>query len=425
MNTKGLKTERTHEENQERAYIAASRRSDRSLEARIESARRASEIHKRRTGRALRVTEQDVINEEMYEEEDDDLQSQYRRLQAHLGSSADLFNGRLNAWVLSQYGTRQMAMAAQNGMPFNPGMSMPPPNTPFFAYQPQPQSPTTTLSPGMTQRHQSYRQSPYPQQYQRMADQRSQSFSAPQDQSQQLSENDMMLQAQRRHSMIASTDGQSVPGTPQPQGDAGRPSLSRNVSASGMQPGHLGHPTFFNDHFNNAMSPQFNFNGFPPGTSSYDPIMNQSPISPLTTQMPVESQQIIGTSFDPAGQFQPMFMNMSHGQPVPSGIGYTYRPNAGSASLKPGSEGINQTLSPNPMTSGPAKIDTNVENIDTPALTNNSASSPEQVNPQFSSMGYDAFGISGYDKTPGELTAINTPNDNELFDSWLAQPSQG
>jgi hypothetical protein len=54
-----------------RAYIAASRRSDRSLEARLESARRASEIHKRRTGKALRVTEADVQNEEMYEEEDD------------------------------------------------------------------------------------------------------------------------------------------------------------------------------------------------------------------------------------------------------------------------------------------------------------------------------------------------------------------
>lgn len=37
----------------------------------MESARRASEIHKRRTGKYLRVTEADVENEEMYEEEDD------------------------------------------------------------------------------------------------------------------------------------------------------------------------------------------------------------------------------------------------------------------------------------------------------------------------------------------------------------------
>jgi hypothetical protein len=77
------------------AYIAASRRSDRSLEARIESARRASEIHKKRTGRALRVTEQDVINEEMYEEEDDDLPTQYQRLNAHLHTSSVIFNKKL------------------------------------------------------------------------------------------------------------------------------------------------------------------------------------------------------------------------------------------------------------------------------------------------------------------------------------------
>ncbi|KAI5806350.1 hypothetical protein EDC01DRAFT_598839, partial [Geopyxis carbonaria] len=78
--TKPLRSERTHEENQERSYIAASRRSDRSLEARVESARRASEIHKRRTGRGLRVTEADVLNEEMYEEEDDEFSHGYRNL---------------------------------------------------------------------------------------------------------------------------------------------------------------------------------------------------------------------------------------------------------------------------------------------------------------------------------------------------------
>ncbi|KAG9290894.1 hypothetical protein G9A89_011044 [Geosiphon pyriformis] len=63
--------ERTHEENQERAFIAASHRGDRSIEARMESARKASELHKKRTGKALRITEQDVRNEEMYREMDD------------------------------------------------------------------------------------------------------------------------------------------------------------------------------------------------------------------------------------------------------------------------------------------------------------------------------------------------------------------
>lgn len=68
-----FQSERSHEENQERAYIAASRRTDRSLEARIQSARMASEIHKKRTGKSLRITESIVENEEMYEEEDGDL----------------------------------------------------------------------------------------------------------------------------------------------------------------------------------------------------------------------------------------------------------------------------------------------------------------------------------------------------------------
>ncbi|CUS10446.1 unnamed protein product [Tuber aestivum] len=111
--TKAVKTERTHEENQERAYIAASRRSDRSLEARIESARRASAIHKRRTGRALRVTEQDVINEEMYEEEEDEYV--YRGLTAHLRNGSHDWNRRLQAYLQSQYAMRSALSQAISG----------------------------------------------------------------------------------------------------------------------------------------------------------------------------------------------------------------------------------------------------------------------------------------------------------------------
>ncbi|GAW27252.1 putative Pc18g03370 protein, partial [Rosellinia necatrix] len=59
-------TERSHEENQERAYIAASRRADRSLEARIQSAKMASDIHRKRTGRGLKVSQEIVLKEEMF-----------------------------------------------------------------------------------------------------------------------------------------------------------------------------------------------------------------------------------------------------------------------------------------------------------------------------------------------------------------------
>lgn len=90
-----------------RAYIAASRRSDRSIEARVESARRASEIHKKRTGRSLKVTEADVQNEEMYEEEDDDLPMQYRRFSAlNPGQPYSAFQHRVQNYMTGQVGMR-------------------------------------------------------------------------------------------------------------------------------------------------------------------------------------------------------------------------------------------------------------------------------------------------------------------------------
>ncbi|KAJ3495372.1 hypothetical protein NLG97_g3442 [Lecanicillium saksenae] len=62
-----------HLENQERAYVAASRRTDRNLEARYQSALMASEVHKKCTGRSLRIIYKIVEDEEMYEEEDQGL----------------------------------------------------------------------------------------------------------------------------------------------------------------------------------------------------------------------------------------------------------------------------------------------------------------------------------------------------------------
>ncbi|KAI4189049.1 MAG: hypothetical protein L6R41_001716 [Letrouitia leprolyta] len=143
--SKALKTERTHEENQERAYIAASRRSDRSLEARVESARRASEIHKRRTGRSLRVTEQDVVNEEMYEEEDDDLPVQYRRLTAHLQTGSADFNRRLSAYL-----TNHVAMRSALDQAITNSYAQQYPNAPQFAHNQPALYPSPLVPQAMT-----------------------------------------------------------------------------------------------------------------------------------------------------------------------------------------------------------------------------------------------------------------------------------
>ncbi|RVD85017.1 uncharacterized protein DFL_003351 [Arthrobotrys flagrans] len=83
-----LRMERTHEENQERAYIAASHRTDRSLEARMESARRASEIHKQRTGKFFRITEKAVLAGEVYNDDDYGFPAPYCQLDQQLRADA-------------------------------------------------------------------------------------------------------------------------------------------------------------------------------------------------------------------------------------------------------------------------------------------------------------------------------------------------
>ncbi|KAK1831228.1 hypothetical protein QBC39DRAFT_96272 [Podospora conica] len=69
---------RTPSEDRERAFIAASRRSDRSAEARLESAHKASEVHFQRTGRRLKITPQIVENGEQYESDEDDVSKRMR-----------------------------------------------------------------------------------------------------------------------------------------------------------------------------------------------------------------------------------------------------------------------------------------------------------------------------------------------------------
>jgi len=314
-----VKTERTHEENQERAYIAASRRSDRSLEARIESARRASEIHKKRTGRGLRVTEQDVINEEMYEEEDDDLPSQYRRLQAHIASTADIFNGRLNSYLLSSLGTRGMLLDQGFGQL---GQQQ---ATPFFSYNPPQPTTPQVLSPTTAQRPQNYRQSPYPTQQNRM--------NAPQQQQQQRSGS--ISSAYDVKDSPSSEGKRSVPGTPQqsmlPPPAGGAPAEFYTTQAQ--------------------YSPQMAY-GFPPGISTFDPMgqFNNVNMSPFSPTLPNEAQQLLGSAvFDPNHNYTPYFMNSPSGLAVPQyGVNYNYNPNLSSS--KPGHDSstmdpLNQTLS--------------------------------------------------------------------------------
>jgi hypothetical protein len=91
-------------DNKSRAYIAASRRTDRGLNARMQSARRASEIHQKRTGKSLRVTESEVLNEALYEEITN-VSTHRRRWRAHLHTQSEDFDRSLLTFMTGQLAT--------------------------------------------------------------------------------------------------------------------------------------------------------------------------------------------------------------------------------------------------------------------------------------------------------------------------------
>ncbi|QKX56245.1 uncharacterized protein TRUGW13939_03346 [Talaromyces rugulosus] len=112
--------QRSKEENQERAFVAASRRKDRSLDARLESANRASMLHKKRTGKALHITKEIVEREAMYEEVDERYQEKRMKLlKAHTTELEAQFHRHLMAAMA--YGPNAAANANSNRASFGGG----------------------------------------------------------------------------------------------------------------------------------------------------------------------------------------------------------------------------------------------------------------------------------------------------------------
>ncbi|KAF2716612.1 hypothetical protein K431DRAFT_307638 [Polychaeton citri CBS 116435] len=394
---KPVKTERTHEENQERAYIAASRRSDRSLEARVESARRASEIHKRRTGRSLRVTEQDVVNEEMYEEEDDDLPMQYRRLTAHLQTSNAEFDRRLQSYLAHQMGMRAPLMGNGNAQ-FDPSLGnmqlssrqFMNPNmmqmSPFPMQNHMQQSPTVS-------RPTNYRQAPYPAYGMRPnSHARSASIATPQELTNWYQHQPPTMQTpaeqpkadDRRMSVPVqnvvpphtptSLDGRADPSHGSP------PTVSRSASSTNLSAPRNGR---------HSQSPQQQTTPpiptLPVRHASYaGPFYTGAPSSgqdtgPLTAALPLDSQQML--AFNPSdfslGNLQQDPWDMKPQQPF-----YSYNPNGKSrqsASFAESQGGMHQTLAP--ASHLPTSLDTSMNPADFSSLSSattaaNSATSP-------------------------------------------------
>ncbi|KAH8697132.1 hypothetical protein BGW36DRAFT_358940 [Talaromyces proteolyticus] len=112
------KSDSRKEENQERAFVAASRRKDRTLDARLESANRASMLHKKRTGKALLITKDIVENEAMYEEIDERYQEKRMKLLKDQTNQLEAqFHRHLVATLAISHpnGTHQMSRISPTG----------------------------------------------------------------------------------------------------------------------------------------------------------------------------------------------------------------------------------------------------------------------------------------------------------------------
>src|SRR5277367_537445 len=84
MNFTFVRAERSQQENQERAFIAASRRQDRDFKQRLESLQKASELHFARTGKRFELTQHQVEhNGPLMELGDHDRRREFRRYQPY------------------------------------------------------------------------------------------------------------------------------------------------------------------------------------------------------------------------------------------------------------------------------------------------------------------------------------------------------
>jgi hypothetical protein len=345
------------------AYIAASRRSDRSLEARIESARRASEIHKKRTGRALRVTEQDVVNEEMYEEEDDDLPTQYQRLNAHLHTTSVNFNKKLHDYIATQHGVRNMFMSQYQNPSFQPYGGPYSPNTATFQQSnnwlnpsmlpPQqfdpssPQQAVTQPAQHLTNgAPQGFRSSPYHVPQRMIPHQRSLSIQLPQatttfDPSTQSAPAGITTpqdSLNRRMSLPPhALEQQSQAGL---DGQLCSP-LSRTSTTQSVHPSissRTASPSIASGHVTPQLTTGTSSPGsYPYGSAAYPFSSQVLNTNPLTMSMPPESQQFIGSALDRNDPRTAMFMAGSENLPQPFTPTYTYNPNISGKTSRPSS----------------------------------------------------------------------------------------
>lgn len=240
----------------------------------------------------------------MYEEEDDDLPSQYRRLTAHLQTGSADFNRRLSAYL-----TNHVAMRSALDQAITNSYAQQYPNAPTFAHNQQPMYPSPFAPPTMPPQQMrqqcpqsTYAMAPSPN-YQQAHHARSQSAAGPHElprYSQSLptsSPAQTVSPAERRRTSVPSKSA-SPPGSTSrtPQLVPARPLVQQSPTSYNVRP---------ESHTPKSMqaSPQL----LQRPHTFHHPGSYQD-FGPLTTALPSETQQMLGPSLDPTDPLTSMFM---------------------------------------------------------------------------------------------------------------------
>ena len=325
----------------------------------------------------------------MYEEEDDDLPMQYRRLTAHLQTGNADFNRRLSAYL-----TNHVAMRSALEQSISNSYAQQYPNAPQFAHQAMFPSPMlahqTQNQQQMMQPPQSptmYRQAPYPsprqqQQGFQSTHQRSASIATPAD-----------LSASA-HSPLVSNDTRrlSMPTVPVNAGSSNQTPTSDSAGTPKPK------PSFPHGSFSQQ------FNQFP----SYDMSpFNNNDFSNFSTALPAESQGLLGSTMNMNDPLSQMMMQGSNALP---GNFYDFgnQPNGppqttsiGKQQSYPTIDGLGSTLAPPPSSQEAIRSQeyNNTDDFFNDALGDNSSGVTPSANEWDSYLNHDAWEIPSSTQT--------------------------
>jgi len=273
---------------------------------------------------------------------------QYRRLQAYMAMAQtnNVFDGRLNSYLLSTMATRNLANAGF----MNPSMSSYQ-NTPFFPYTP-PHNGNQIQNPQSMQPSPMYQQDS-PQSAGPASRPQTQQASSPSDVKPQVASTPRQVGTSGTQGISPTQSASPVsPVSPssqlsghQSQASAPGTPAAHSINQNPLHAGYMGS-------FADAQQMYGQQQMSPSTFSNYDPMaqMFGSDMNLLSSTLPVEAQQMLGTNAFNSTSFQnPYLMNQSHGMIVPpNGVGYHYNPNPSPSKLRHDSQvsnGMNQTLS--------------------------------------------------------------------------------